>query len=151
MITPEGDPYLLEFNVRFGDPEAQATLPLLKGDFGEACYACARGDLKEGMLTIEDRHALCVVLASHGYPGNVRTGDSIRGLDVVEQLEDVSVYHAGTRALGDRLVTGGGRVVSIVGLADSLSKARDRAYDACEKVSFEGMQLRRDIGGRALT
>jgi phosphoribosylamine--glycine ligase len=150
MITPEGDPYLLEFNVRFGDPEAQATLPLLEGDFGEACYACARGELKEGMLTIDDRHAMCVVLASHGYPGNVRTGDSIRGLDAVEQLQDVSVYHAGTRALGDRLVTGGGRVVSIVGLADSLPKARDRAYDACEKVSFEGMQFRRDIGGRAL-
>ena len=108
MVTPEGEPYLLEYNVRFGDPEAQVTLPLLKGDFGEACYACSRGELEDGMLTIDDRHAMCVVLASHGYPGNVRTGDPIRGMEEVEKLEDVQVFHAATRALGDRLVTGGG-------------------------------------------
>ncbi|HQF26084.1 MAG TPA: phosphoribosylamine--glycine ligase, partial [Polyangiaceae bacterium] len=151
MITPEGDPFLLEFNARFGDPEAQVTLPLLQGDFGQVCYACARGELEEGMLTIENRHSLGVVLASHGYPKNVRTGDSIRGLDEVESLEDVKLFHAGTRALGDRLVTSSGRVVTIVGMADSLQNARDRAYQACDMISFDGMQLRRDIGGRALS
>ncbi len=151
MITPEGEPFLLEFNVRFGDPEAQVTLPLLKGDFADACFACARGELEEGMLSIDKRHALCVVMASHGYPGNVRAGDPIRGLEDLDEMKDVLLYFAATRALGDRLVTGGGRVLSVVGLADTLENAKQRAYDACAKISFEGMQFRRDIGARALT
>ena len=151
MISPDGEPYLLEFNVRFGDPEAQVTLPLLKGDFGEACFACARGELEDGMLTIDERHALCVVLATHGYPGNVRTGDPINGLEAIEEMEDVVLYHAATRALGDKLVTGGGRVMSVVALAKTLKDAKERAYAACGKISFDGMHYRRDIGARALT
>lgn len=150
MITPDGDPYLLEFNVRFGDPEAQVTLPLLDGDFGDACFACARGELEDDMLSIKDRHALCVVLATHGYPGNVRTGDPIEGLKEVEGLDDVLLYHAATRALGEKLVTGSGRVLSVVGLADTLANAKEQAYDACEKIQFDGMHYRRDIGSRAL-
>lgn len=150
MITPDGEPYLLEYNVRFGDPEAQAVLPLLEGDFGEACLACARGELEDGMLKVVDKHALCVVLAAHGYPGNVRTGDAIRGLEEVDQSSDVMLFHAATRALGDRLVTGGGRVISVVAVADSLAQAKERAYAACDKISFDGMQYRRDIGARAL-
>ena len=150
MITPDGEPYLLEFNVRFGDPEAQVTVPLLKGDFGEACHACATGELKEGMLSVAKRHALCVVLAAHGYPGNVRTGDVIKGLDEVAEMPDISVFHAGTRALGESVVTSSGRVLSVVGQADTLAEAQVRAYEACERISFEGMHYRKDIGARAL-
>ncbi len=150
MVSPQGDPHLLEFNVRFGDPEAQVTLPLLTGDFGEACYACARGEFEPGMLRVDKQHAMCVVLASHGYPGNVRTGDPIQGLDEAESEEDVMIYHAATRALGDKLVTGGGRVLSVVALANTLKQAKEKAYGTCEKLSFDGMQYRKDVGARAL-
>jgi phosphoribosylamine--glycine ligase len=151
MITPDGEPSLLEFNVRFGDPEAQVTLPLLEGDFAQACRACAVGELREDMLRVGNRHALCVVMASHGYPGNVRTGDRVEGLDAVAEMQDVVVYHAATRVLGDELVTGGGRVLGVVGLADTLVDARDRAYAACSRIHFEGMHYRKDIGARALS
>jgi phosphoribosylamine--glycine ligase len=151
MISPDGDPSLLEFNVRFGDPEAQVVLPLLQGDFAEACYACALGNLQEGMLQVKKRNALCVILASHGYPSHVRTGDRIDGLDTVVRMQDVIVYHAATRVIGNDLVTSGGRVLGVVGLGDSLTNARDRAYLACSQIRFEGMHYRKDIGARALT
>lgn len=150
MITPKGDPYLLEFNVRFGDPEVQATLPLLEGDFAEACFQCAKGELQPDVLRIANKHALCVVLASHGYPGSVRTGDRILGIKEAEAVPGVTVIHAGTRKMEDEVVTGGGRVLNVVGVADTLQEARDRAYEACGKISFEGMHYRKDIGARAL-
>jgi phosphoribosylamine--glycine ligase len=150
MITPDGTPNLLEFNVRFGDPEAQVTLPLIEGDFADACFACATGRLDEGMVKVSNRHALAVVLAAHGYPGNVRTGDKIWGLGKLEGQQDVLVMHAGTRMLAGDLVTASGRVLSVVGLADTLAGARDRAYEAVKEIRFEGMHYRRDIGARAL-
>ena len=146
LMVVDDEPYLLEFNVRFGDPEAQVLLPLLEGDFGEACYACATGQLNDSILSIKDEHALCVVLASAGYPRNVRTGYTIHGLPELEGEKNIRVYHARTRVLGSSILTGGGRVLSIVATADSLQEARKRAYAACEKVHFEGMHYRRDIG-----
>jgi phosphoribosylamine--glycine ligase len=151
MITPAGDPNLLEFNVRFGDPEAQVTLPLLEGDFAEACHACATGALGADMLRPLPRHALCVVVAAHGYPGSVRTGDAIAGIEEALKVPNVTVLHAGTRKLGDLFVTGGGRVLNVVGTAETLAEARDRAYEAVSRIRFEGMHFRRDIGARALT
>lgn len=150
MITPKGDPYLLEYNVRFGDPEAQVTLPLLDGDFGEACYQCAKGELKEEALKVTSKHALSVVLAAHGYPGNVTTGDRIDGIKEAEAVPNVNVIHAGTRKIDDVFATGGGRVLNIVGIADTLQEARDRAYEAAAKIRFEGMHYRKDIGAHAL-
>ncbi len=150
MIAPDGTPNLLEFNVRFGDPEAQVTLPLIEGDFAEACFACAEGKLDESMVKISNKHALAVVLAAYGYPGNVRTGDKIDGLDKLAGKPDVIVLHAGTRMLGGDLVTGSGRVLNVVGLADTLTGARDRAYEAVKEIRFEGMHYRHDIGARAL-
>lgn len=150
MISPAGEPYLLEYNVRFGDPEAQVVLPLIEGDLGQILFDCATGALDPSMVRIRNRHALCVVLAAQGYPGPVRSGDRIEGLQEAEALSDVLVFQAGVRALGSDLVTAGGRVISVVGLADSLSGARDKAYEACGKIRFDGMHYRRDIGARAL-
>ncbi len=150
MLTPEGNPLLLEYNVRFGDPEAQVTLPLLEGDFAEACYACATGKLNNDAIKPSGKHALGVVLAAHGYPGNVRTGDKIWGLARAAEMSDVWIMHSGTRMLGGDLVTASGRVMTVVGIADTLAAARDRAYTAVEHIRFEGMHFRRDIGARAL-
>lgn len=150
MITPRGEPILLEYNVRFGDPEAQVTLPLLEGDFAEACYQCAKGELVADVVRTSNKHALSVVLAAHGYPGNVRTGDRIEGLKEAEAVKNVQVLHAGTRKFEDNFVTGSGRVLNVVGIADTLEEARDRAYEACDKIKFEGMHYRKDIGARAL-
>lgn len=150
MVAPDGTPNLLEFNVRFGDPETQVTLPLIDGDFAEACYACATGKLDENTIKIANRHALAVVLAAHGYPGNVRTGDKIWGLQKLADHLDVVVLHAGTRLLAGDTVTSSGRVLSVVGLADTLAGARDRAYEAVKEIRFDGMHYRKDIGARAL-
>jgi phosphoribosylamine--glycine ligase len=150
MITTRGEPILLEYNVRFGDPEAQVTLPLLEGDFAEACYQCAKGELVPDVLRASNKHALTVVLAAHGYPGNVRTGDRIEGLKEAEAVSNVQVLHAGTRKFEDSFVTGSGRVLNVVGIADTLEEARDRAYEACGKIKFDGMHYRKDIGARAL-
>ncbi len=150
MVTPQGDPLLLEFNVRFGDPEAQVTLPLVDGDFADACYACATGSLREDQLKVRPLHAVCVVLAARGYPGTVEVGEPIAGLDKVKQSDDLMVYHAGTRYLGDRYVTASGRVLNVVATGQTLVAAREKAYAACGAISFDGMHYRRDIGARAL-
>jgi phosphoribosylamine--glycine ligase len=150
MITPRGEPYLLEYNVRFGDPEAQVILPLIEGDFAEACYQCAKGELKPEVVRMSDKHALSVVLAAAGYPGNVRTGDRIEGLKEAEAVKSAQVLHAGTRKFEDGYVVGSGRVLNVVGIANTLQEARDRAYESCSKIRFEGMHYRKDIGARAL-
>lgn len=151
MVSPSGEPVVLEFNVRFGDPETQVLTMVTQGDFGVALTSAARGALEADALSVGDQHAVCVVLAAGGYPGTPRRGDPITGLEVAEALPDVRVFHAGTALDGDRLVTAGGRVLGVTARAGSLREARDRAYDACAAIRFEGMQLRRDIGHRALT
>lgn len=149
MITESG-PVLLEFNVRFGDPETQVLMPLLDGDFGAALLQAATGQLEPGVLSIKNKHALCVVLASHGYPGTPRKGDVIHGVENASRLAGVKVYHAGTRVEGEQLVTWGGRVLGVTARADTLEGARSRAYQAADLIRFDGKQMRRDIGARAL-
>lgn len=150
MLTPDGEPRLLEFNVRFGDPETQVLMNVIEGDLGEALDAAAQGRLDPGTLRSAARHALCVVLAAPGYPGAVVTGARIEGLDAARSAENVVVYHAGTRVEGRDVVTAGGRVLGVTAFDSSLELARERAYRAAGQIHFDGMQYRSDIGLRAL-
>lgn len=150
MLTKDG-PKVLEFNARFGDPETQVILPRLKNDLVEVMLACAEGRLDEVELAWRDEWAVAVVLTSAGYPGSYEKGKVITGIEDAEAMEDVTVYHAGTAVREDgELVTSGGRVLAVTALGDTFEAARDLAYEACEKIDFEGKTLRRDIGLRAL-
>lgn len=150
MLTKDG-PKVLEFNARFGDPETQVILPRLKNDLVEVMLACAEGRLDEFELAWRDEWAVAVVLTSAGYPGSYEKGKVITGIEDAEALEGVTVYHAGTAVREDgELVTSGGRVLAVTALGDTFEAARDLAYEACEKIDFEGKTLRRDIGLRAL-
>ena len=151
MITPDGEPVLLEINTRFGDPETQVLVNLVDGDWYALLKSAAKGALNEGAVSIADRHALCVVMAASGYPVSPRTGDTITGLADAEAVPGVRVYHAGTRQVGDQTFTAGGRVLGVTAVGAHLREACDRAYDACAKIHFDGAQLRRDIGHRALS
>jgi len=150
MITESGAPQVLEFNVRFGDPETQVLMNVIEGDLCELLMSAARGNLDSSAIKVVDRHALCVVLAGAGYPGEVRTGDSIRGLDRARSLPNVRVYCAGAGLDGNQIVTTGGRVLGVTGFGSTLREAATHAYAAVESVEFDGMQFRRDIGHRAL-
>jgi phosphoribosylamine--glycine ligase len=156
MLTPDG-PKVIEFNVRFGDPEAQVVLPLLSGRLSDLLRLesdgfsrrLAAGAQAPALQT--SQVAVGVVLAAHGYPGDVRTGDVIHGLDeVARDCPDVQLRFAGVKAQGDQLVTAGGRVLTVVATAPSFDIAIARAYEAASKIRFDGMQYRRDIGKRAL-
>ena len=150
MLTAEG-PKLLEFNARFGDPETQVIMPRLESDALEAFYMVATGKLDSLDLHWSSQVAVCVVLASDGYPGHYEKGKVILGIEEAEALDGVTVFHAGTSFNQDgELVTNGGRVLNVVALADSFEDARELAYEACDKINFEGKQYRRDIALRAL-
>ncbi len=146
MLTSKG-PMVLEFNVRLGDPEAQPLLMRVKGDFLEKLLEFYEG--KEVSLEIDERCSLCVVLASKGYPEKPQVGKEIYGLGDLKE-EDVVVFHAGTELSGEKLITTGGRVLNVCAWGKSLREARDRTYRAVEKIHFEGMHYRKDIGERAL-
>lgn len=148
MLTADG-PKVIEFNVRFGDPEAQVVLPLVASPLAPALMAAARGDL--GRHEIHTRAGACVgvVLASSGYPGPVASGLPITGIPAAEALERVTVFHAGTAIEAGRLVTRGGRVLTVTATGDSHAAARARAYQAVAAIEFEGKQFRTDIMGRA--
>ncbi|HEX6275904.1 MAG TPA: phosphoribosylamine--glycine ligase [Polyangiaceae bacterium] len=150
MVTPAGEPILLEFNVRFGDPETQVLVMTTAGDFGDAFAGAASGTLSETALAPNGEHAVCIVLAAAGYPDAPKKGDVIAGIDAAESLEGVRVFHAGTSRSGSDLVTAGGRVLGVTARAGSLREAHARAYAAAERVRFDGAQFRRDIAGRAL-
>ncbi len=146
MVDAAGAPYLLEYNCRFGDPETQPLMARMVGDFGAVLAGAARGELPVGKLGWDARVAVCVVVAAAGYPGSVRTGDRIGGLDHVS--DDVVVFHAGTARKGDELVTSGGRVLGVTALGVSVAQARERAYAVVESIELDGKQFRRDIGAR---
>ncbi len=148
MLTPLG-PQVIEFNCRFGDPETEAVLPRLRTDLAELLFACADGRLSDVKIDLLDDAAVTVVLASGGYPGTYETGFDILGLPEAAAVESVSVFHAGTTERGDRVVTAGGRVLAVSALGPTLSDARARAYQACGRLSFDGMQYRRDIAEAA--
>jgi phosphoribosylamine---glycine ligase len=145
MLTAAG-PRVLEFNCRFGDPETQVIVPRLDEDLGELLLACATGRLPARVRWRPDA-AVCVVLASAGYPASSSSGDEIRGLDAAAAAGAI-VFHAGTRADGDRVVTAGGRVLGVTALGETPADARARAYAAVERIEFRGAQFRRDIGAR---
>jgi phosphoribosylamine--glycine ligase len=149
MLTGDG-PRVLEFNVRFGDPETQAVLPRLRSDLFDLLERAATPHgLRGASLAWDERWAVTVVLASAGYPASASTGDRIAGLDRVPP--DVEVTHAGTAEAPDgAIVTAGGRVINVTGLGDGPGAARDAAYAAADLITFEGRQLRRDIGQRAV-
>lgn len=150
MLTAEG-PKLLEFNARFGDPETQVIMPRLESDALEAFYMVATGKLDALDLRWTDQVAVCVVLASDGYPGSYEKGKVILGIEEAEELDGVTVFHADTAFnQDDELVTNGGRVLNVVALADTFEDARELAYEACDKINFEGKQYRHDIALRAL-
>jgi phosphoribosylamine--glycine ligase len=150
MITDLGEPVLLEFNVRFGDPETQVMMNAIEGDLAEALAGAARGSLDPTVLRPSGEHAVCVVLAAAGYPGTPRSGDAIGGLEQAAAIEGVTVYHAGTCLDGGNVVTCGGRVLGVTGRGPTLRDAHERAYRAVESIRFSGMQFRRDIAARAL-
>jgi phosphoribosylamine--glycine ligase len=148
MLTAEG-PKVLEFNCRFGDPEIQAILPRLLSDLGESMLACLEGNLGVYRLRWTPQACVTVVLASGGYPGAHRTGLEVHGLEDAAQLEDVLVFHGGTARRDGRVITAGGRVFSVTALGKDLAEARSRAYEACSRISFEGMHYRTDIAQEA--
>jgi phosphoribosylamine--glycine ligase len=150
MISPESEVSLLEFNVRFGDPETQVLMAVLDGDFAEALAGAARGELSPELLDVSRDHALCVVLAAGGYPEAPRIGDIIHGLARAEAVPGVRVFHAGTKLIAGQTVTAGGRVLGVTARGATLSEAHARAYEAAALIEFEGRQYRRDIGARAL-
>jgi phosphoribosylamine--glycine ligase len=150
MVTPAGEPVLLEFNVRFGDPETQVLMLGVRGDLGEALAGAAAGTLAPRALEPSGEHALCVVLAAHGYPASPRTGDVISGLSEADRLPGVRVYHAGTALRGSDVVTAGGRVLGVAASGPGLAQARSRAYAAVSAIRFAGSQHRSDIAFRAL-
>lgn len=146
MLTSRG-PMVLEFNVRLGDPEAQPLLMRIKGDFLEKLLEFYEG--KKVSLDIDERCSLCVVLASKGYPEKPEVGKEIYGLENIRD-EDVIVFHAGTEVKDGKLITTGGRVLNVCAWGNGLKEAKERAYKAVEKIHFEGMHYRKDIGDRAL-
>lgn len=143
MITPDG-PKIIEYNCRFGDPECQAVMPLVRGDIASFCLAAAQGEMKKELLSFDEGWSVCLILASAGYPASSRSGDVISGLD---NLSKARVYHAGTKRNADgQWETNGGRVLAVVtGGGDRLS-AVEAAYAELEKISFDGAQKRADIG-----
>jgi phosphoribosylamine---glycine ligase len=150
MLTPDG-PKVIEFNVRFGDPEAQVVMPTLKGHLARVLLAAAKGSLDHETVEHTPDRAVGIVLASRGYPGHVETGQRIAGLDQAERVPGVLVFHAGTSTRDGHIVTAGGRVLTVVGRAPTFEKAMARAYEAAQMISFEGMQYRHDIGRKAIS
>lgn len=147
ILTKEG-PKVLEYNCRFGDPEIQAVLPLIKTDIVDLMLESAEGRLKDRPVELYDQSAVCVVMAAGGYPGDYEKGKEIQGLNNLYQ--DVMVFHAGTKMKNDQIVTGGGRVLGVTAMDDTLEQAIRKAYGAVGKITFDGAYYRRDIGHRAL-
>jgi phosphoribosylamine--glycine ligase len=149
MLTPNG-PKVLEFNCRFGDPETQPLMMRLKSDLLEVMLAVADDKLDQVQLQWDPRPALCVVATSKGYPGSYPTGVPITGITEADAMKGVKVFHSGTRMDGKQLVTDGGRVLSVTAIGDTIVDARKRAYQAMERIHFDGMHFRRDIAHQAI-
>jgi len=149
IITSEG-PRVLEFNCRFGDPETQALLPRMKSDLLPLLEATIDGTIDQCAIEWDTRAAVTVVLASAGYPGKYETGKSISGLDDAAKLEDVRIFHAGTKRANGEVKTSGGRVLAVTALGSTIADAREHAYDAVSRIHFENCHYRRDIALRAV-
>jgi len=149
MMTKNG-PMLLEFNVRFGDPETQAIIPRLKSDLIDVINACIDGELDKINLEWDERACVCTVLASKGYPGPYEKNKEIHGLDKVKNMKDALVFHAGTTCMNGKIFTNGGRVLGVVGLGNDVKLAKDTAYEAIDKIKFDGVYYRMDISDKAI-
>lgn len=149
MIDADGNPRVIEFNCRFGDPETQPIMMRLKSDLGDLCSAAIRGVLNDSSVEWDPRPALGVVLAAGGYPGNYDKGHAIHGL-LTDQPKHTKIFHAGTAQKDDQVVTSGGRVLCVTALGDTIQDARDNAYNGVDTIQWQDMLYRRDIGWRAI-
>jgi phosphoribosylamine--glycine ligase len=150
MLTAAG-PKLIEYNVRFGDPECEVIMPLIEGDFAELLMAVASGKLGEiERPRLVAKHAVTVIVAARGYPGTPASGGAIRAIEAAEQVEGVTVFHAGTAHGSNGLVAKGGRVLAVTAIADTFANARARAYRGVDQIDFADGFHRRDIGWREL-
>jgi phosphoribosylamine--glycine ligase len=149
MITPDG-PRVVEFNCRFGDPECQAIVPCLDEDLLPLLLAVATGSALPSVVTRRPESSVCVVLASDGYPGRYETGRVISGVEAAARVAGATIFHAGTARRDGALVTAGGRVLGVQALGNTIVEAVGRAYEAVDRISFEGMHFRKDIGRRAI-
>jgi len=149
MLTPEG-PKVLEFNCRFGDPEAQPILMRLQSDILDIMNAVVDKKLDSTDIEWSNKSSVCVVVAAGGYPGKYSTGQVINGLDSLEDMKDLIVFHAGTKSVGGKIVTAGGRVLGVTAVGNDINEAIDRAYEGIGRITFDGMQFRRDIGRRGV-
>jgi phosphoribosylamine--glycine ligase len=150
LMVTAGGPRVLEFNVRFGDPETQPILMRLKSDLLEIMLAVCDGTLDDVTLQWDPRPAVCVVIAAGGYPGEYEKGKIITGIAQAEKLEDVVVFHAGTAAKNASLVTNGGRVLGVTAMGQTIADAKAKAYEAVDKIKFDGAYCRRDIADKAI-
>lgn len=149
MITKDG-PKLIEYNVRFGDPECQVLMPRMKDDLLTLMLATANGELEKSSVRWRDEAAITVVFANEGYPGKVQPGSEIKGIERANEVEGVIVFHAGTKQNGDKLVAGGGRVLNVTATGKTVAQARERAYEAIARIDWPQGFYRRDIAWRAL-
>ena len=150
MLTFDG-PKLIEYNVRFGDPECEAIMPLIEGDFAELLLSVARGNLSvDAPTALATKHAMTVIVAARGYPGTPASGGTIKAIEAAEQIEGVTVFHAGTAIADGSLIAKGGRVLAVTAVADTFANARARAYRAVDQIDFADGFHRRDIGWREL-
>jgi len=150
LMMTSGGPRVLEFNARFGDPETQPILMRLQSDLLEVCLAVCDGTLEDVTLRWDPRPSVCVVMASGGYPGEYQKGKVITGLQEASQLDDVMVFHAGTKRRDGSVVTSGGRVLGVTAIGGTIAAAKARAYEAVDRIQFEGAYCRRDIADKAI-
>jgi len=150
LMIKDDDINVVEYNCRLGDPEAQVILPRLKSDLIPALLACIDGTLNEVELEWTQEPAVCVVMASGGYPGEYKKGKVITGLTEAGSMEDVIVFHAGTAKQNGEVITNGGRILGVTALGSDIKSAIDRAYEAVSKIHFDKAHFRRDIGHKAL-
>ncbi len=150
LMINDGEPSVIEFNCRFGDPETQVVLPIIEGDFLQLLSSVAKGEIDKTSITVTNKHAITVVAASDGYPGNYNKGLEISGIENAEN-ENVMVFHAGTKNENEILKTNGGRVLSVTAISDtSLSNAKENVYKAMDRINFTGKVYRKDISNKAL-
>ena len=149
MITDEG-PKLIEYNVRFGDPECQVILPRLKSDLLSLIINSCKNSLKNEVIKWDDNFALTIVMASNGYPDSYTIGHKIKGIKKIEEKKDIHLYHAGTKKDGNHILTNGGRVLNITSLGSTVKKANYNALNAANMIRWKGSYFRSDIGWRAI-
>ena len=150
LMIKDNEPKLIEYNVRFGDPECQVIIPRLENDLVELLVNVKEKNLDNYTLKWKENFAITIVLAAKGYPESYETGDEIKGLDAIDNIDDVEIFHAGTKNKNNKIITSGGRVLNINGYGKNLVDAKEKAYSLVKKINWSGCYYRKDIGWRAL-